>query len=81
MGTCNYVLAQPCRHKPREIAFVVSATNENRGGNMEVSYVRAVHLRVFDLKISLVKGRKVMVRASLSPGLIALSHSWPTHPS
>ncbi|XP_040829636.1 zonadhesin [Ochotona curzoniae] len=61
MGTCNYVLAQPCRHKPREIAFVVSATNENRGGNMEVSYVRAVHLRVFDLKISLVKGRKVML--------------------
>ncbi|XP_058536939.1 zonadhesin [Ochotona princeps] len=61
MGTCNYVLAQPCRYKPREIAFVVSATNENRGGNMEVSYVRAVHLRVFDLKISLVKGRKVVL--------------------
>ncbi|XP_069920547.1 zonadhesin isoform X2 [Oryctolagus cuniculus] len=61
MGTCNYVLTQPCRHRPQENSFVVSATNEIRDGNLEVSYVRAVHVQVFNLKISLVKGHKVVL--------------------
>lgn len=61
MGTCTYVLTQPCWPKSQDNNFVVSATNEIRGGNMEVSYVKAVHVQVFDLKISLFKGQKVMV--------------------
>ncbi|GAB1290326.1 Zonadhesin [Apodemus speciosus] len=61
MGTCTYVLTQPCWSKSQDNNFVVSATNEILDGNLEVSYVKAVHVQVFDLKISLFKGRKVVV--------------------
>ncbi|XP_031194207.1 zonadhesin isoform X3 [Mastomys coucha] len=61
MGTCTYVLTQPCWSKSQENNFVVSATNEIRDGNSEVSYIKAVHVQVFDLKISLFKGRKVVL--------------------
>ncbi|XP_076779413.1 zonadhesin [Arvicanthis niloticus] len=61
MGTCTYVLTQPCWSKSQDNNFVVSATNEIHDGNLEVSYVKAVHVQVFDLKISLFKGRKVVL--------------------
>ncbi|KAM5260569.1 LOW QUALITY PROTEIN: zonadhesin [Hipposideros larvatus] len=61
MGTCSYTLTQPCRSRSFENYFVVSATNEFQGGNLEVSYVKAVHVQVFNLKISLIKGRKVVL--------------------
>ncbi|XP_051018087.1 LOW QUALITY PROTEIN: zonadhesin [Acomys russatus] len=61
MGTCTYVLTQPCWSNSQDNNFVVSATNEIQGGNLEVSYVKAVHVQVFDLKISLLKGRKVVL--------------------
>lgn len=61
MGTCTYLLTEPCWPSYRENNFVVSATNEVRDGNLEASYVKAVHVQVFDLKISLLKGRKVVV--------------------
>lgn len=64
MGTCSYTLTRPCWSRSLENYFVVSATNEFQGGNLEVSYVKAVHVQVFNLKISLIKGRKVVVRAS-----------------
>lgn len=60
MGTCTYVLTQPCWSKSQENNFVVSATNEIHDGNLEVSYVKAVHVQVFDLKISMFKGQKVV---------------------
>lgn len=63
MGTCTYVLTRPCQSRSPE-NYIVSATNEFRGGNLEASYVRAVHVQVFNLRISLIKGHKVMVRAS-----------------
>eukprot|EP00072_Mus_musculus_P074533 XP_017176296.1 PREDICTED: zonadhesin isoform X5 [Mus musculus] len=61
MGTCTYVLTQPCWSKSQENNFVVSATNEIHDGNLEVSYVKAVHVQVFDLKISMFKGQKVVL--------------------
>nr|KAF6442856.1 zonadhesin [Rousettus aegyptiacus] len=59
MGTCSYTLTQPCRLRAIDNYFVVSATNEFQGGNLEVSHVKAVHIQVFNLKISLIKGHKV----------------------
>ncbi|KAF6357738.1 zonadhesin [Rhinolophus ferrumequinum] len=61
MGTCSYTLTRPCWSRYLENYFVVSATNEFQGGNLEVSYVKAVHVQVFNLKISLIKGRKVVL--------------------
>ncbi|XP_037596321.1 zonadhesin [Cebus imitator] len=61
MGTCTYVLTRPCWSRSQDNYFVVSATNENRGGNVEVSYIKAVHVAVFDLSISLLRGRKVLL--------------------
>ncbi|XP_076416960.1 zonadhesin isoform X2 [Peromyscus maniculatus bairdii] len=60
MGTCTYVLTRPCWSNSLD-NFVVSATNEIREGNLEVSSIKAVHVQVFDLKISLFKGRRVML--------------------
>ncbi|XP_022356101.1 zonadhesin [Enhydra lutris kenyoni] len=60
-GTCTYVLTQLCQSRSLESHFVVSATNEFRGGNLEASYVRAVHVQVFNLRISLIKGHKVVL--------------------
>ncbi|KAM8777540.1 LOW QUALITY PROTEIN: zonadhesin [Rhynchonycteris naso] len=61
MGTCSYTLTQPCLSKSFENYFVVSTTHEFRGGNLEVSYVKAVHVKVFKLRISLIKGHKVVL--------------------
>lgn len=64
LGTCTYILTQPCWSKYPENNFVVSASNEIRDGNMEAVYVKAVHVWVLDLRISLIKGRRVMVCAA-----------------
>lgn len=64
MGTCSYTLTQLCWLRSFDNYFVVSTTNEFRGGNEEVSHVTAVHIQVFKLRISLIKGYKVVVRAS-----------------
>lgn len=64
MGTCSYTLTQLCWPRSLDNYFVVSTTNEFRGGNAEVSHVTAVHIQVFKLRISLIKGYKVVVRAS-----------------
>ncbi|XP_027965808.1 zonadhesin [Eumetopias jubatus] len=61
MGTCAYILTRPCQSRYLENYFIVSTTNEFRGGNLEASYVRAVNVQVFDLRISLIKGHKVML--------------------
>ncbi|KAF0882930.1 ZAN protein, partial [Crocuta crocuta] len=61
MGTCSYILSRPCQLRSGENYFVVSVTNEFRNGNLEASYVRSVHLQIFNLRISLIKGRKVVL--------------------
>ncbi|KAB0398213.1 hypothetical protein E2I00_014911 [Balaenoptera physalus] len=61
MGTCTYTLTRPCWLRSPENDFIVSATNEFRGGNLEASYVKAVQVQVFNLRISMIKGRKVVL--------------------
>lgn len=61
MGTCTYVLTQPCWSNAQDDNFIVSVTNEVRDGNLEVSNVKAVHVQVFGLKVSLFKSRTVVV--------------------
>ncbi|XP_004399188.1 PREDICTED: zonadhesin [Odobenus rosmarus divergens] len=61
MGTCAYILTRPCQSRSLENYFIVSTTNEFRSGNLEASYVRAVNVQVFNLRISLIKGHKVML--------------------
>uniref|UniRef100_M3YWE2 Zonadhesin (gene/pseudogene) n=1 Tax=Mustela putorius furo TaxID=9669 RepID=M3YWE2_MUSPF len=60
-GTCTYVLTQLCQSRSLESHFAVSTTHEFRGGNLEAAYVRAVHVQVFNLRISLIKGHKVVL--------------------
>nr|XP_048289896.1 zonadhesin isoform X4 [Myodes glareolus] len=61
MGTCTYVLTQPCWSNAQDDNFIVSVTNEVRDGNLEVSNVKAVHVQVFGLKVSLFKSRTVVL--------------------
>nr|KAF6491512.1 zonadhesin [Molossus molossus] len=61
MGTCSYILTKLCWLRSFKNYFVVSTTNEFRDGNLEVSYVKAVHIQVFNLRISLIKGHKVVL--------------------
>ncbi|KAF6128234.1 zonadhesin [Phyllostomus discolor] len=61
MGTCSYTLTQPCWSWSLDNHFVVGTTNEFQGGNLEVSYVKAVYVKVFNLRISLIKGHKVVL--------------------
>ena len=63
MGTCTYILTRPCSLKSLENYFFVSATNEFRGGNLEASYVKAVQVQAFGIRVWMLKGLKVMVRA------------------
>lgn len=64
MGTCAYVLVRPCVASSRENNFLVTTTNEIRDGNLELSYIKSVNVQIFNLKISLIKGRRVVVSAS-----------------
>ncbi|XP_044792351.1 zonadhesin [Bubalus bubalis] len=61
MGTCTYILTRPCLLKSLENYFFVSATNEFRGGNLEASYVKAVQVQAFGIRVWMLKGRKVML--------------------
>lgn len=44
--------------------FDVSTTNEHRGANTKVSYVKSVHVEVYGHQISLLKNKKVNVNGS-----------------
>ncbi|XP_040118080.1 zonadhesin [Oryx dammah] len=61
MGTCTYILTRPCSLKSLENYFFVSTTNEFRGGNLEASYVKAVQVQAFGIRVWMLKGRKVML--------------------
>uniref|UniRef100_A0A8C6DGL5 Zonadhesin n=1 Tax=Moschus moschiferus TaxID=68415 RepID=A0A8C6DGL5_MOSMO len=61
MGTCTYILTRPCLLKSLENYFFVSSTNEFRGGNLEASYVKAVQVQAFGIRVWMLKGRKVML--------------------
>ena len=59
MGTCTYYLARTKKidHK-NPIWFSVEARNEHRGKNTRVSYLRYVHIKLYDEKVVVVKLEK-----------------------
>lgn len=65
MGNCTYTLSKVCNVSERLPYFDVSTTNEHRGTNTKVSYVKSVHVKVYGNQISLLKNKKVNVRKYL----------------
>ncbi|CAN8190691.1 unnamed protein product [Coccothraustes coccothraustes] len=61
MGNCTYTLSKVCTASESLPYFDVSTTNEHRGANTKVSYVKSVHVEVYDNQISLMKNKKVNV--------------------
>lgn len=60
MGNCSYVMSKPCNDTIMP-HFEVHADNENRYNKPSISYVKAVHVYVHMLKISILKGGTVQV--------------------
>ncbi|NXG04623.1 ZAN protein, partial [Sakesphorus luctuosus] len=61
MGNCTYTLSKVCNVSENLPYFDVSTTNEHRGANTKVSYVKSVQVEVYDNHISLLKNKKVNV--------------------
>lgn len=62
MGNCSYLMSAPC-NKTFVPYFEVHADNENRFNQFRVSYLKAVHVIVDNIKISILKGGTVQVTA------------------
>jgi len=65
MGNCTYTLSKVCNISETLPYFDVSTTNEHRGANTKVSYVKSVQVEVYGNQISLLKNKKVNVRKYL----------------
>lgn len=63
MGTCTYLLSALCNASSELPTFWVEATNEHRGANTQVSYLKSVAVQVYQTRVVLLKGR----RATVSP--------------
>ncbi|XP_042331860.1 zonadhesin isoform X2 [Sceloporus undulatus] len=61
MGTCTYLLSALCNATADLPTFRVQATNEHRGANKQVSYVKSISVEVYETQIVLLKSRRVMV--------------------
>ncbi|KAM9314092.1 zonadhesin, like [Pholidichthys leucotaenia] len=63
MGNCSYLMSKPCNqtHLPY---YEVHADNENRYNRPTISYVKAVHVYVHSVKISILKGGTVQVNGT-----------------
>uniref|UniRef100_A0A8C4T5G8 IgGFc-binding protein-like n=1 Tax=Erpetoichthys calabaricus TaxID=27687 RepID=A0A8C4T5G8_ERPCA len=61
MGTCTYTIAKTCHGETSLPTFQVEAKNENRG-NMHVSYVGMVIIKVYDYTITAVQSEKGRIR-------------------
>ncbi|XP_009975805.1 PREDICTED: zonadhesin-like, partial [Tauraco erythrolophus] len=64
MGNCTYTLSKVCNISETLPYFDVSTTNEHRGANTKVSYVKSVQVEVYGNQISLLKNKKVNVNGS-----------------
>jgi len=61
MGNCSYLMSTPCNSTSLPY-FGVHVDNENRYNRPTISYVKAVHVYVHMVKISILKGGTVQVR-------------------
>lgn len=64
MGNCSYTLSKVCNISQNIPYFDVSTTNEHRGSNTKVSYVKSVQVEVYGYQISMLKSKKVNVNGS-----------------
>ncbi|NXW92949.1 ZAN protein, partial [Alopecoenas beccarii] len=64
MGNCTYTLSKVCNVSETLPYFDVSTSNEHRGANTRVSYVKSVQVEVYGNQISLLKNKKVNVNGS-----------------
>ncbi|KAM8746516.1 zonadhesin, like [Acanthopagrus schlegelii] len=63
MGACSYLMSAPCNDTTLQY-FEVHADNENRFNRPTISYVKAVHVHVKMVKISILKGGTVQVNGT-----------------
>uniref|UniRef100_A0A6Q2XSQ0 VWFD domain-containing protein n=1 Tax=Esox lucius TaxID=8010 RepID=A0A6Q2XSQ0_ESOLU len=63
MGNCSYLISEPCNDTSVP-HFEVQADNENRYNQPTISYLKAVHVYVRGVKISILKGGVVQVNDS-----------------
>uniref|UniRef100_UPI0037E8B019 zonadhesin, like n=1 Tax=Semicossyphus pulcher TaxID=241346 RepID=UPI0037E8B019 len=63
MGNCSYLMSAPCNTTALPY-FEVHADNENRFNRPTISYVKAVHVHVRNVKISILKGGTVQVNGT-----------------
>ncbi|XP_063168367.1 IgGFc-binding protein-like [Candoia aspera] len=63
-GTCSYVLSESTGSNKSLVPFSVVTKNENRGGNTAVSYVRDVHIHVYELEITIRTGENGRIRVN-----------------
>uniref|UniRef100_UPI00398EC30B zonadhesin, like n=1 Tax=Pristiophorus japonicus TaxID=55135 RepID=UPI00398EC30B len=61
MGTCTYTLSKLCSTSAGLTYFRVTASNEHRGRNKQVSYVKAVHVEAYDHRVTIMKNRRVIL--------------------
>ncbi|XP_037615491.1 zonadhesin, like [Sebastes umbrosus] len=63
MGNCSYLMSKPCNETTLP-HFEVHADNENRFNRPTISYLKAVHVYVHTVKISILKGGTVQVNGT-----------------
>ncbi|XP_035531591.1 zonadhesin, like, partial [Morone saxatilis] len=63
MGNCSYLMSAPCNETTLPY-FEVHVDNENRYNRPTISYVKAVHVYVHMVKISILKGGTVQVNGT-----------------
>ncbi|XP_067879874.1 zonadhesin-like [Heterodontus francisci] len=59
MGNCTYTFSKLCNTSSGLPYFNVETSNEHRGRNTRVSYVKAVHVDVYGHRVTIMKNRKV----------------------
>ncbi|XP_034146574.1 zonadhesin, like isoform X2 [Esox lucius] len=63
MGNCSYLISEPCNDTSVP-HFEVHADNENRYNQPTISYLKAVHVYVHGVKISILKGGVVQLNST-----------------
>ncbi|KAM4612410.1 zonadhesin, like [Polymixia lowei] len=63
MGNCSYVMSEVCNDTSLPY-FQVHADNENRYNRPTISYLKAVHVFVHAVKISILKGGRVQLNGT-----------------
>ncbi|XP_009463262.1 PREDICTED: IgGFc-binding protein [Nipponia nippon] len=63
MGTCTYTLTKTCDPDPTLPIFSVEAKNEHRG-NLKVSYIGSVTVRVYDITIAVGRSENGIVKVN-----------------